>query len=77
LRGDYATALRLLQPLADKGDGVAQLNLGVMYEDGEGVPQDYTEAVKWYRRAAEQGIVGAQYNLGGTRCALLAPSEQR
>jgi TPR repeat protein len=29
-----------------------------------GVPQDYAEAVKWFRRAAEQGQAGAQYNLG-------------
>ena len=35
-----------------------------MYANGEGVPQDYAEAVKWYRRAAEQGYAAAQYNLG-------------
>ena len=35
-----------------------------MYENGEGVPQDYAEAVKWYRRAAEQGYAVAQNNLG-------------
>ena len=29
-----------------------------------GVPQDYTEAVRWCRRAAEQGDARAQYNLG-------------
>ncbi len=34
-----------------------------MYANGEGVSQDYQEAVKWYRRAAEQGDAGAQYNL--------------
>ena len=31
---------------------------------GQGVSQDYTEAVKWYRKAAEQGVAKAQYNLG-------------
>ncbi len=36
-----------------------------MYENGNCVPQDYTKAVKWYTLAAEQGIVGAQSNLGG------------
>jgi TPR repeat protein len=36
-----------------------------MYEFGQGVSQDYAEAVKWYRLAAEQGIAFAQYNLGG------------
>ena len=42
----------------------AQYNLGLMYDNGEGVPQDYAEAVKWYRLAAEQGHAKAQYNLG-------------
>ena len=53
--GDYATALQEWTPLAEAGDEVAQYNLGIMYENGEGVPQDYKEAVKWYRLAAEQG----------------------
>ena len=35
-----------------------------MYYKGEGVPQDYQEAVKWLRMAAEQGVVGAQFVLG-------------
>ncbi|WP_295388321.1 tetratricopeptide repeat protein, partial [Thiolapillus sp.] len=38
--------------------------LGVMYAEGQGVRQDLKEAVKWYRRAAEQGYALAQYNLG-------------
>jgi TPR repeat protein len=37
----------------------------MMYDDGTGVPQDYKEAVKWYRLSAEQGDAKAQYNLGG------------
>ncbi len=41
-----------------------QYNLGIMYDNGRGVPQDYVEAAKWYRKAAEQGYVDAQYNLG-------------
>ncbi len=35
-----------------------------MYDNGQGVPQDYAEAVKWYRMAAEQGDAKAQSNLG-------------
>ena len=35
-----------------------------MYAKGRGVPQDYSEAVKWFRPAATQGYAGAQYNLG-------------
>ena len=62
--GDYATALAEWRPLAEQGDAAAQHNLGVMYDEGKGVPQDDAEAVKWYRRAAEQGLADAQYNLG-------------
>ena len=47
-----------------QGNAGAQLDLGFMYDNGYGVPQDYTEAIKWYRKAAEQGNDRAQYNLG-------------
>lgn len=63
-RGDYATALRELRPLAEQGNAWAQYNLGVMYAEGAGVPKNDREAVKWYRRAAEQGDAKAQTNLG-------------
>jgi TPR repeat protein len=49
---------------AEQEDAGSQNNLGVMYGTGNGVPQDYVEAVKWYRLAAEQGNAAAQYNLG-------------
>jgi len=48
---------------AEQGDSGAQYNLGNMYRKGEGVLQDYKEAVKWYRKSAEQGHAKAQYNL--------------
>ena len=41
-------------------------NLGKMYANGQGVTQDYAEALKWYRKAADRGNAGAQYNLGIT-----------
>src|SRR5512141_2735038 len=63
-RGDYKTAYRLIQPLADKGLPEAQFNLGLMYYNGHGVPQDYGEAMKWYWKAAYQGFSPAQHNLG-------------
>ncbi|SRR5258708_4245542 len=55
-----------LRESADRGDAGAQYNLGVMYDGGEGqvVPQNYGEASKWYRKAAEQGFAKAQHNLG-------------
>ena len=40
------------------------LNLGFLYGQGRGVSQDYAEAVRWFRAAAEQGDATAQYNLG-------------
>jgi len=63
-RGDFATALRLMRPLAEQGYASAQHNVGIIYGDGQGVPQDYAEAMKWFRKAAEQGDVTAQHNLG-------------
>ena len=49
---------------AEQGDANAQYNLGVCYENGYGVTQDYSHAVYWYRKAAGQGDANAQYNLG-------------
>jgi uncharacterized protein len=63
-RGDYATALGLVRPLADQGERAAQYNLGVMYAKGLGVPQNHTEAFKWLRRAANQGYAHAQNSIG-------------
>ncbi len=47
-----------------KGYAPAQLYLGMMYALGQGVPQDYSEALKWFSLAAEQGDAQAQYVLG-------------
>ena len=62
-RGDYATALQLNLPLANAGNVVAQFNLGLMYDKGNGVPQDYAEAARWFRKAADQGLAVGQFNL--------------
>src|SRR5271169_1268679 len=63
-RGDYATAVRLWRPLAERGDPEAQLMLGSMLHDGLGVPQDFAEALGWFRRAADQGNASAQSRIG-------------
>ncbi len=63
-RGDYATALLELRPLAKQGNARAQVGLGAMYYYGKGVPRDYTEAAKWFRMAANWGHAGAQSSLG-------------
>ena len=45
---------------AEQGDAKAQYYLGHCYNMGEGVAQDKAEAVKWYRKAAEQGLEVAE-----------------
>ncbi len=62
-RGDYATALLGFCNAAEQGDMRAQYNLGIMYDNGEGVQQNYAAAFDWYKTAAERGYTDAQYNL--------------
>jgi uncharacterized protein len=64
-RQDYATAAHLYRSLAEQGRAAAQHALAKMYENGEGVPRNSSEAAKWFLRAAEQGHAGAQLFLGG------------
>ncbi|HTW54522.1 MAG TPA: tetratricopeptide repeat protein [Stellaceae bacterium] len=63
-QGDYASALKILRPLAEHGDAKAQFRLGFMYDSGQGVPRDQAEAAKWYRKAGDQGVMLAQDRLG-------------
>jgi Sel1 repeat len=49
---------------AEQGDAKAQYELGGMYYQGKGVPQDYIEALRWYRKAADQGNAKGQYGVG-------------
>ena len=51
-------------PFVEQGLAKAQFNFGVMHEYGDGVPQDYREAVRLYQFGAEQGFADAQYDLG-------------
>ncbi|MEJ6002195.1 tetratricopeptide repeat protein [Paucibacter soli] len=59
-----APALVAQLALAKKGSADAQFLVAGMYERGQGAPQSYVEAAKWYRLAAEQGHAGAQFFLG-------------
>jgi len=59
-----AADIETMRKAAEAGDADAQYDLGLMYHDGEGVPEDYVEAVKWFRKAAEQGHAAAQFYLG-------------
>ncbi len=63
-KADFATAVRLLRPLAEAGNAEAEFSLGDMYDKGQGVPQDFALAAKWYRKAADQGNAEAQRMLG-------------
>ena len=49
---------------AGVGNAAAQNSMGCSYYWGQGVEQDYTEAVKWLRMAADQGKGIALFNLG-------------
>ena len=60
----YEKALRHFVPLAEKGDPKAQFYLGLMYDNGQGLPQDFAKSFNWWLKAAEQGNAAAQYNLG-------------
>jgi len=62
---DHKSALPLCKQAAEQGDSSAQVNLGMMYDNGRGTPKDDKQAVYWYTQAAEQGNVDAQFNLGG------------
>jgi peptidoglycan hydrolase-like protein with peptidoglycan-binding domain len=63
-RGDFSTALRELEPLAEQGKVLAQRYLGLMYEQGYGGQKDLKTAFKWYTLAAKQGAAIDQTKLG-------------
>jgi TPR repeat protein len=63
-RGDYAAALRYWRGEAERGNASAQHNLSLMYDRGDGVPQNFEESLKWTKAAAEQGNPAAQLRLG-------------
>lgn len=63
-KGDYASALKLLRPLADQGNPEAQVFIGMSYEFGDSIAKNAKEAINWYRKAAQKGNADAAYNLG-------------
>ncbi len=62
--GEFGIAYSEWLPLAEAGHSGAQLNIGVMYRKGEGVPQDPERALHWFSRAAGSGDGAAHYNIG-------------
>lgn len=63
-RADFSAALRDWLPLARKGDARAQLQVGLLYMQGAGVPLDHGQAAKWFERSARLENPVAQHNLG-------------
>ena len=61
---NYSEAFKFCSVAAEQGHAEAQFNLGVMYDNGQGVKQDYFKAFEWFQKAAEQGNALAQFNLG-------------
>ncbi len=63
-RGDFAGAMRLWRPLAERDDPRSQAGIGFMYHRGLGVATDDAQAALWLRKAAEQGQAEGQFMLG-------------
>ena len=63
-KGDAAEAVKIWQPLAEKGDADAAFNLGQAYRLGKGVPLDLAQAQSWLEKAARKGHVDAAATLG-------------
>lgn len=57
--GEYQRAARWYREAANAGNGQAQMGLGLLYLDGQGVPQDYAQAYFWLTLAAAQSVDGA------------------
>ncbi len=62
--GDYEAARSGWLALADKGNTSAMINLANLYEQGQGVTQDFPEAIQWLEKAAVLGDSRAQFELG-------------
>ena len=60
---DYATAMAAWMPLAESGDLNAMYNVGLLYDEGLGVPVDKQRAIDWYLVPAQEGDVSAQFNI--------------
>lgn len=62
--GRFSDAYQDWREAAQRGDATSALYLGVLYDTGLGVPQDYGQAMRWYERGAEDGSPTAMLNVG-------------
>ncbi|PTB83513.1 hypothetical protein C9926_02530 [Sulfurovum lithotrophicum] len=70
----FSQNLHTLTEKASKGNVDAQYRLGYMYENAKGVEHNLTKALQWYKKAAMNGYVDAQYNLAIAPTELTRPS---
>lgn len=80
--GRHGQAAQLLLPLANAGNPLAQYRLGMIYYNGQGIPEDEKQAVFWWKKAAAQGYVEAMFQLGsaylfGSSTARFVPDPDR
>lgn len=61
---DYPKAFSMIVPLAKSGHALAQYQMGLMLEQGQGTEANLTEAFKWYQKAADQGVADAYFAVG-------------
>ena len=62
--GDLRGAVRLYLKAAEAGSTEAQINLANLYDEGDGVREDFAKARYWYKRSIKQGVGEGAYNLG-------------
>src|SRR5215472_3040963 len=62
--GQQISSIEQLRRDAEGGDALAQFKMGVLRYDGQGAPKSYSEAARWFRLAADQGMTSAKVNLG-------------
>jgi len=80
--GRHSQAVKLLTPLANAGNALAQYRLGSLYYQGRGVPEDEKQAIFWWKKAAAQGYTEAMFQLGsaflfGSQAAKFVPDPDR
>ena len=80
--GRHNQAAQMLLPLANSGNSLAQYRLGMLYYNGQGVPEDEKQAIYWWKQAAAQGYTEAMFQLGsaflfGSQTAKFVPDPDR
>ena len=74
-KGDVKTAISLFEKAYSEGHSIAPYTIGVLYEKGEGVKQDFYQAKIWYTKAADKGHEGAKSRLSFVEAKITALEE--